>query len=111
MSKRPSQRSKHFSLTLRPSGLKGISGQGDFNGITMEINNLFGEQGSLFSEVNIWDLVRDRERIIEGKSGDIVQGHGLNLMVEICLDNDKLFSTGQERQFILTGSGHQEPSY
>lgn len=81
MSKRPLQRRKHFSLTLRSSGLKGISGQGDFNDITMEIKNLLEEQGSLFSEVNIWDSVRYRERIIEGKAGDIVQGHSLHLMV------------------------------
>lgn len=92
MSKRPSQRSKHFSLTLRSSGLKGLSGWGDFSGITLEINRLFGELGSFLSEVNIWDSVGGRERIIKGKAGDIVQGHNLNLMVEICLDNDKLSS-------------------
>lgn len=58
----------------------------------MEINSLFEEQGSFLSEVNIWDLVGGRERIIKGKFGDTVQGHSLNLLVEICLDNDKISS-------------------
>lgn len=60
----------------------------------MEINSLFGEQGSFLSEVNIWDLVGGRERIIRSKVGDIVQGHSLNLLVEICLDNDNISSAG-----------------
>lgn len=34
-----------------------------------------------------------RERIIESKVGEIVQGYSLNLMVDLCLDNDKSSTT------------------
>lgn len=47
-----------FQLDLEVCGLKDISGRGDFSIITMEINRLFGKQGSLFSEVSTWDSVR-----------------------------------------------------
>ena len=43
MSKKSSQREKHFRLTLRSRELKGISGRRNFMGITMESNSLFEE--------------------------------------------------------------------
>lgn len=58
----------------------------------MESKSLSGEKkvSSLWLTYKIqWG----RERIIESKVGEIVQGYSLNLMVDLCLDNDKSSTT------------------
>ena len=59
-----------------------------------------------------YEIQWGRERIIESKVGEIVQGHSLNLMVDMCLDNDKSSTTKVRKgQFVLMENGCCEHSY